>query len=255
MAFRCAGSAEEDAERETVIMLDLIAAIFAGGLATTLAAVLIGLPPLQPATRLACFAAAATWLGVVVAAAALGALRPGALGPMPAPLLPFGALVALLFGGWLLAPRFRSALLSVPLPALVGLNAGRLGGVLFLLLYAEGRLSAPFAPVAAVGDMLAGALAALLAAAVALGLRGGRAWLGAWNVFGALDLVVAIVLGAVSMPGTPFRVFVEGSGTLAMTAPPWVLVPGLLVPVYLLIHLAIAEHLRTAEHTGRLATA
>jgi hypothetical protein len=57
------------------------------------------------------------------------------------------------------------------LPVLVGVNAARLGGVFFLLLYADGRLSAPFAPSAAFGDMITGALAIPLAAVLAAGLH------------------------------------------------------------------------------------
>ena len=101
--------------------------------------------------------------------AALGGFAPGATGPVPAPGLAFVGLLALPFGGWFLLPRFRSALLSVPLPALVGLNAARLGGVFFLILAADGRLSAPFAPVAGAGDMLVAALAIPLAVMAAGG--------------------------------------------------------------------------------------
>jgi hypothetical protein len=236
-------------------MLDVLGAIFATALYTSVVAVLIGLAPLRPVTRLAASAAAAAWLGIIVAVAALGGLAPGVLGPVPANLLPFTGLLAFLLGGWVLLARFRSALLAVPLPALVGVNAGRLGGVFFLLLYADGRLSAPFAPAAGVGDMVTGALAIPLAAMLALHFDMRRAWLGIWNAFGALDLVVAVTLGVLSAPGTPFRVFSEGPGTLAMTTAPWVLVPAMLVPIFLLIHLVIATKLRADARAGRLALA
>src|SRR6058998_1389642 len=157
-----------------------------------------------------------------------------------------------MFGGWFLRPRFRSALLSVPLPALVGLNAGRLGGVFFLILAADGRLSAPFAPVAGAGDMLVAALAIPLAAMAAGGTDEHPAWLGVWNALGALDLIVAVSLGLLSAPGTPFRVFTEGPGTVAMTAVPWIIVPALLVPLYLLIHLTIAVKLRSLQRTPQV---
>jgi hypothetical protein len=73
-------------------------------------------------------------------------------------------------------------------------------------------------------------------------------WFGAWNALGTLDLVVAITLGALSAQGTPFRVFTEGAGTQAMATLPWVMVPAILVPLYLLIHLTIAAKLRAASH-------
>jgi ubiquinone/menaquinone biosynthesis C-methylase UbiE len=39
-----------------------------------------------------------------------------------------------------------------------------------------------------------------------------RTWLGLWNAFGALDLMLAVLLGVLSAPGAPFRVFIEGAG-------------------------------------------
>jgi hypothetical protein len=237
------------------MMLDIIGAIFATAFYATVVGVLVGLSPVRAATRLAAFASAAKWLGMIVAVAALGGLAPGMLGPIPANLLPFAGLLALLFGAWFLLPHFRSALLSVPLWALVGVHAGRLGGVFFLVLYADGRLSAPFAPAAGVGDMITGALAIPLAAMLALGFDMRRAWLGLWNAFGALDLVVAVSLALLSAPGTPFRVFTEGPGTQAMTAVPWVFIPGMLVPILFLVHVAIATKMRAATRAERLAVA
>lgn len=236
-------------------MLDIIGAIFATAFCAAVVGVLVGLSPVQPTTRLAAFAAAAKWLGIIVAVGALGGFTPGTLGPIPANLLPFAGLLALLLGGWFLVAPFRTALLSVPLSALVGVHAGRLGGVFFLLLYADGRLSAPFAPAAGVGDMITGALAIPLAAVLALGFGIRPAWLRLWNAFGALDLVVAISLGLLSAPGTSFRVFTEGPGTQAMTALPWVFVPAMLVPIFLLVHVAIATKLRAAVQAGHLAVA
>jgi hypothetical protein len=236
-------------------MLDILAAIFATAAYTTVVGALVGLSPVGAGTRLAAFAAAAAWLATIVAVAALGGLAPGTLGPVPANLLPFIGLLVLLFGGWFLVPQFRSALLAVPLPVLVGVNAARLGGVFFLLIYADGRLSAPFAPSAGIGDMITGALAIPLAAMLARGVAVRQAWLGLWNMFGAMDLVMAVVLGVLSAPGTSFRVFTEGPGALAMTTVPWVFVPAMLVPIFLLVHFAIAARLRTFAQASRLAMA
>src|SRR2546426_761670 len=80
-------------------------------------------------------------------------------------------------------------------------------GVFSLTLAADGGLSAPFAPVAGAGDFLVGALAIPLAAMAAAGAGAPLAWLGVWNALGALDLIVAVSLGVLSAPGTPFRVF------------------------------------------------
>jgi hypothetical protein len=40
-----------------------------------------------------------------------------------------------------------------------------------------------------------------------------------------------------------------------MTTVPWVLVPAMLVPIFLLVHFVIATRLRTAVQAGRLAVA
>jgi hypothetical protein len=237
-------------------MIDMIGAIAGTAVFAVLVGVLVGFAPVCGPTKLAACAAAAVWGGIIVAVAALGGFAPGATGAVPAPLFAFVGLLALLFGGWFLLPQFQSALLSVPLPALVGLNAARLGGVAFLVLAADGRLSAPFAPVAGAGDMVVAALAIPLAAMAAGRAEDRPAWLGVWNALGALDLVVAISLGLLSAPGTPFQVFTEGPGTSAMTALPWIMVPTMLVPLYLLIHLTIAAKLRLLQGTNpALATA
>jgi hypothetical protein len=60
------------------------------------------------------------------------------------------------------------------------------------------------------------------------------AWIKAWNVLGALDLVNAVTLGLLSAPGVPFRVFTVGPGTSALGILPWVMVPAMLVPLYLI---------------------
>jgi len=226
-------------------MIDMIGAIVATAIYAVLVGVLVGFSPVGTGARIVAVVAAAVWGGIVVAVAARGGFAPGASGPVPTILFPFVGSLALLFGGWFFLPGFRSAFLSVPLPALVGLNTARLGGVFFLILAADGRLSAPFAPVAGSGDMLVAALAIPLAARLAADAGESTAWLGIWNALGALDLIVAVSLGVLSAPGTPFRVFTQEPGTVAMTGLPWIMVPAILVPLYLFIHFAIAAKVRS----------
>jgi hypothetical protein len=228
-------------------MLDMIGAIFGTAVYAAIVGVLVGIPRAQPRTKPLAFAAAALWAGLVTAVAALGGLAAGTLGPVPATLVPFTFLLASLVGGWYLLPRFRAALLSIPLPALIGLNAARLGGVLFLILAADGRLSAPFAPAAGLGDMLVGTLAIPLAVMAARDALANPTWFRLWNGFGALDLVNAVSLGILSAPGTPYRIFTDGPGTQAMTTLPWAFVPAMMVPLFLLIHLTIDARLRSAQ--------
>jgi hypothetical protein len=225
-------------------MFDIIGTVFATTLYATLVGVLIGLAPARDATKLAAFAAAGVWLVIVVATAAAIDLWAIPGGPVPVNLLPFIVLMALLFGAWFLMPKVRDALLSLPLPALVALNIGRVVGIFFVFLYAQGRLSAPFAQSAGWGDVITGLLAIPLV--LSMRTRAGRATtpLALWNAFGTLDLIAAISLGIMSAPGTPLRVFTEGPGTAVMAQLPWMMIPTMLVPLYLLVHLTIATKLR-----------
>jgi hypothetical protein len=225
-------------------MLDIIGTVFATALYVTIVAVFVGLSTTRPAAKRAAIAAAAVWLALIVALASSFNLAAVNLGPMPVALIPFVVLVVVLFGGWFLVPQFRDALVSLPLSALVALNIGRVAGIFFVLLWADGRLSAPFAPSAGWGDVITG----LWAIPLVLSMRGhaDRATtpIALWNAFGTLDLIVAVSLGALSAPGTALRVFTEGPGTQAMSQLPWIMIPAMLVPIYLLIHLTVAAKLR-----------
>ncbi len=227
-------------------MFDLIGAIAA----TAVFAVLVGLltaPAATPPARIGARLLAALWGGAVVALGAAGVFATGALGRVPGPVLAFAALLGLLLGAWALAPQFRAALLAVPLPALVAANIVRVGGVSFLILAAQDRLSTPFATSAGWGDVATGLMAIPLAWAALRHMERARGALVLWNAFGTLDLVAAILLGALSAPGTPFQLFTDGPGTAAMGDLPWVMIPTLLVPLFLLMHLVIATKLRAAE--------
>jgi hypothetical protein len=125
--------------------------------------VLISLAAIRPVARFAAFLIAAAWASVIFAIGAMGGFGPGVTGPFPSPVIAFlilmiGGLIA--FFDW---PSFRNALLSLPLTALVGINACRIGGVGFLILHNQGRLAAPFATSAGWGDIITGLAAIPLA--------------------------------------------------------------------------------------------
>jgi hypothetical protein len=217
----------------------------------TMVTVLGSLAHISPTTRAWFFAIAGLWLAAVVTVGALGGFAAGSLGVVPAPVVAFLVLLVTLFGTWTLSRSFREAVLSIPLPALVGLNVGRLGGVFFLLLAAAGRLSNPFASSAGWGDILVASLAAVLTIALLTGITP-RAALRAWNILGTLDLLAAVTFGALSANGAPWRVFTEGPGSHAITQLPWVFIPTMIVPVFLLIHFVVGKKLKAMrmETTG-----
>jgi hypothetical protein len=229
-------------------MLDLIGSI-AGmmAVAINLVAFTLFLPgPLS--RRLSLAAIAGAWVGLATGLGAAGLLTFSPEHPVPlvgvlfaAPLITVGALA-------LLSPRVRSALMGIPMQVLIGLNAMRTLGALFLLLYAAGRLSGPFPFSAGLGDIITGAFA------IPLALITGRSqklpvraitW---WNAFGTLDLVTAVVLGLTSAAGSPVQLIHAGVGSEAMQYLPYCLIPTVLVPFYLITHAIVAAQLRARAH-------
>jgi hypothetical protein len=236
--------------RRRKAVLDVIAGIAFGAMVAADVTILVSLMDVRLQSKVRISAFAASWVATVVAVAAMGGFRPGLLGPIPTPVLAVGALAAGSLVAWLAWPAFRDALLSVPLAALVGINVFRIGGVFFLLLFADGRLPAPFAPSAGWGDIIIGISAVPIAAITASHRNVSRRMVTAWNALAALDLVVAVTLAFMSAPGTPYRVFAEGPGTAVMTTVPWILAATFLVPLYLLTHFTIAARLRSSRRAN-----
>jgi hypothetical protein len=228
-------------------MLDIIAGFIFGAMFATNVFVLVGLARIRPGIKFTAVAVAAVWAVAIVTIAAMGGFAPGSIGPLPAPVLAFSILVIAGLVAWFFSPAFFNALLSLPVAALVGINSFRIGGVFFLLLFAQGRLSSPFAPSAGWGDIITGVAAIPLAAMAAFGKPVSNRVLAIWNAFGALDLIVAIAFAFLSAPGTPFRIFTAPPGTEVLTNVPWIAAATMLVPLYLFTHLIIAARLRLAK--------
>lgn len=182
------------------------------------------------------------WLTAEVAVAA-------AVERLSLPLQPniamFAVTMASLTAAWVFMPAFRRAASGTRLEPLLALNAWRLGGFFFLLLYAAGRLPSPFAQVAAIGDIITGAGAAVLTVAILRGSQPSPRTIGAWNMFGLLDLVAAVSLALLATPGALFQVFTDVPVQSAFTQLPWILVPAAIVPALFFVHLAIFRKLKT----------
>jgi len=193
--------------------------------------------------RYAVTAVAGIWAGLQVAFYNAGAFQ--APFTLDAPLV--GAMVAtpLIVVGIAAAvsERVRSTLLAVPMPLLIGLNVMRVLGGFFLLLAASGRLGGPFPYSAGWGDIITGALAVPVALAAARGSASPSSiwW---WNLFGMLDLIAAITLGTLSSNGFAYQVIVAGEGSAAVQHMPWLLIPTVLVPFYLITHGIVFAQLR-----------
>ena len=74
-----------------------------------------------------------------------------------------------------------------------------------------------------------------------------------WNTLGFFDLILAVTLGVGSAVDSPVRFIYEAASSGTMSTLPWILVPGFMVPLYLMTHLAIFHRLlRRSEHLRNL---
>lgn len=134
-----------------------------------------------------------------------------------------------------LSPSIRDLALTADLKLATAVQAWRIGGYSFLILSAYNYLPGYFAWPAAVGDMFIGVTAPLLVRKMSNPSFTKSGTFVAWNVFGILDLVVAIGLGALGslLTGNP----VEISPTTIMSRMPLVLIPTFFVPSFVVLHL------------------
>ena len=185
------------------------------------------------------------WFSLVLMVGETGLIGPERLGApgLGAAVVAPAAVLAALFA---FLPAVRGATLSISLPALVAVHAIRVLGVIFVALYAQGRLPAPFAPTAGWGDIGVGVAALPVAALIARFGSRVRPLALLWNIVGFADLVDAIALGALSAPG-PLQVFAGPPTSALMTTEPWLIIPAFLVPCLLFIHLVIFARLVKIE--------
>src|SRR5215472_12461009 len=163
-------------------MLDMIGTIMVGVVLAAILTVIVTYVPIRLSSRLVSAGAAGAWVGFAGCVAGAGALSNPrtVLALFGTPLIAGAAIV-------LGVPAARRAFSAIPLPVLIGLNAVRLGGILFLMLALAGRLAGPFPYFAGVGDFVTGALAIPVAwlAARESSLR--ERSIAAWNAFGAVE--------------------------------------------------------------------
>ncbi|MGH8259448.1 MAG: hypothetical protein ACREUG_07125 [Steroidobacteraceae bacterium] len=187
----------------------------------------------------------AVWFALVVSFGAFDAF----VGPPGTPPIAigvgFGAPLLLFFAGLRLSQSFRDFVRSLDLRLIAGMQAWRWGGLGFLSLYAHGVLPAMFALPAGLGDMAVG----LVAPWMVLGLVRHPRFASSpafirWNVFGVLDLIVAVSLGALSATlstATPGEITTAPMATL-----PLLMIPAFFVPLFLMLHTSALMQSRQA---------
>jgi hypothetical protein len=177
--------------------------------------------------------------------------------PPAVPTILFGLLIPLsvaAIGLWQ-SESIARLVSAIPLHWLVAAQVYRVGGGMFLMLWADGRLPWQFALPAGIGDVTTGIVAVLVAAQLARSSIGARRATYAWCLFGIADLVVAITMGAMTSPGQA-QLLAFDAPNLLITAYPLVMVPTFAVPLALMLHgLVLLRLRRGAAATGRLAAA
>jgi hypothetical protein len=228
-------------------MLDLIGTMLLTAAIMVNLNAAIAMMALSTAGKLTTVAIAGMWIGLAIGLATIGIYAATAT-PVPVVGLMVGWPVILVGIAALLFGKVRETLLALPVTLLIALNAMRIvPGAFMVLLALQGRLSGPFPQSAGWGDIMVGLAAIPLALAIARNLWANRQAVLVWNVFGALDLVMAVALGATSAPGSPIQIFGETIGSTAMASLPWSIIPTLLVPFYLITHGIIFAEVARAE--------
>jgi hypothetical protein len=181
------------------------------------------------------------WLAGIWSAAINGVFRPG----NTLPLLPLAIFLPVILGVPILlrSKRMGEVLDTMPASWLIGLQVYRVFGGLFLVNWARGVVPGIFALPAGIGDLMTGLLA--LPVAYYLASRNGGAARSAiaWNIFGILDLAIAVGIGLAIAPG-PLQLIVPTIPNSLTGLYPTVMTPAFAVPSSILLHALSLRQLR-----------
>lgn len=122
-------------------MLDFLGFIATLALMVFVVNALITFMNISRSAKLTLTAVAGLWIGLAGAAASAGWIAIANPFPVIGIFVALPLVAAAIATAW---PDARQAMLSVPMPLLIGLNIGRVFAVLFLLLALDGRLAGPF---------------------------------------------------------------------------------------------------------------
>jgi len=157
----------------------------------------------------------------------------------------------LLFWTW---PLLRRTLAVVPNEWLVGIQFYRTLGLIFLILYAAGRLPALFALPAGLGDFFVGVFAPGVARAYGRSSEGAAGRVRLWNLLGIADLVIAVTTGFLTAP-SPFQVASLNHPNTLIALFPLSLIPVYMVPLSILLHFSSLQRLRNTQERSTSVTA
>ena len=186
------------------------------------------------------------WLAVTVGLGAFGVYH---VDSTEVPTIQYAILLPIVIGALLiwLSETAKRVIAAVPQSWLVGVQLYRALGVIFLILYAIGKLPALFAWPAGIGDIAIGLLAPIVGIAYARA-RKATSLVAAWNVFGILDLVIAVGTGFATALSLIQPIEVQPTSELMTVL--LVLIPVYLVPLSIVLHLASLAKLRRKAVAG-----
>lgn len=157
-------------------------------------------------------------------------------GSPPTVLLDFIAVPIVVFvGAYATSASFRAFADGLPLTLLVGSHLWRFVGVGFVIGWLRGALPGGFGVPAGFGDIITAVGALVLLPMLRRG-ETPRGLLLAWNTWGLLDLVTALVMGVLYSESTLGVLSAGTPTTRAMTTFPVSLIPTFFVPLFLLLH-------------------
>jgi hypothetical protein len=188
----------------------------------------------------------AIWLVAIVAAGAAGVFEAGR-GRQPWPILVAIVGPPLLFGiAYRVAPGFRRFVLALDQRILTAVQAWRVLGGSFLLLYGLALLPALFAFPAGLGDVAVGVAAVFVLRAMLNSHPNWRRQVLLLNIGGLLDFVGAIGTGVLTS-NSSLGIFVPAAPMASMGLLPLSLIPTFLVPLWTIAHIASMLQLRHAR--------
>jgi hypothetical protein len=192
------------------------------------------------------------WHGVAWAIVARGLLLPGVTSIPVLPIMivvPTTVVIVLLWR----SSRIGTLIDVMPANWLIGLQAYRVIGGVFLVNWLMGTTPGLFAVPAGTGDVITGLLALPTAIALASGKPDGTRSAVIWNFIGITDLVVAVTLGALTSPG-PLQRFAFDHPNLVTGAYPIAIIPAFTVPTSLVLHaLSLRQLLRRSRPLAAVA--
>src|SRR5262245_49995075 len=144
-----------------------------------------------------------------------------------------------------LSPTFRQIVRSMPETWLVGIQAIRMLGVLWLALLDMKLLPPEFALPAGIGDFTVGALALVMVYVLATRKPYARVLVIAWNLLGLLDFVSAVGTGVLFIRPYATQLVANGVGVLYLNYV--FIVPTFVIPIFVALHFYSLYQMLTAR--------